>query len=331
MPPATTTTSRALGRVERPRACRTGRARRARRPAAAAQIAARDRADGADVCTSAPAAGIAADRDRHLADAERVEHRELARGERLERARRRGSSSSVHVSRGLLAPRARPGTAPGTIAPRQRLSRRGRGHRRRAAAAGSPAGARRCTAAKPLHQLVAERVVGVALAAQAGAVEARSRATALERARVEAPAVGREQPRPAEHVAAVQRLDRHRAALRARRSRARPCRGGSTKNASAGSPSRSSVLAGARTRAFARAAGDQLAGGRGASPRSTRSSSSSSSIVLHRTLLRRADRRRLLGDVDADRAPGDAAPAADAAEVPNWSIQVASLWVIHWR
>ena len=46
---------------------------------------------------------------------------------------------------------------------------------------------------------------------------------------------------------------------------------------------------------------------------------------------RRGDGEQLLPDVDADRAPGDAAAAATQPNVPNWSTQVANLWVSHWR
>src|SRR5574341_1056625 len=58
-----------------------------------------------------------------------------------------------------------------------------------------------------LQQLVAEARVLLALGAQAGPVE-RERAHGVERARVEAGLVGCEQPRPAEHLAALDRLDR---------------------------------------------------------------------------------------------------------------------------
>ena len=54
---------------------------------------------------------------------------------------------------------------------------------------------------EPADQLVAEFVVGVALAAQAGAVEG-DRMHVLDRAGVEADPVRLEQPRPAEHLAA---------------------------------------------------------------------------------------------------------------------------------
>src|SRR5664279_5347911 len=63
------------------------------------------------------------------------------------------------------------------------------------------------------HQVVAETRVCFALAAQTGAVEAR-RPHERERAHVEVPAVRREEPRPADNVARLERLDRDGAAGR---------------------------------------------------------------------------------------------------------------------
>src|SRR5215207_8281947 len=59
---------------------------------------------------------------------------------------------------------------------------------------------------KATHQLIAELVIGVALAAQACTVE-RDETRRHGRASVEVPVVGREQPRPADDIAVVQRLD----------------------------------------------------------------------------------------------------------------------------
>ena len=64
-----------------------------------------------------------------------------------------------------------------------------------------------------LQELVAEVVVGLALAAQALAVE-RDGARRLDRARVEHPVVGRDEPRPAEDVARAERLHDERRAPR---------------------------------------------------------------------------------------------------------------------
>src|SRR5262245_26239803 len=65
----------------------------------------------------------------------------------------------------------------------------------------------------PAHQLVAERRIGLALAAQTLAVEAR-RANGREGTRIEMPAIGREEPGPAEQLAGPDRLDRDWAARR---------------------------------------------------------------------------------------------------------------------
>ena len=70
------------------------------------------------------------------------------------------------------------------------------------------------------------------------------------------------------------------------------------------------------------AAGDELRGSAGPGPRRTCGSAKSASIVFMALLRRRAPSvariaRGLLGDVDAHRAPGDAAPAADAAGGPE--------------
>ncbi len=137
--------------------------------------------------------------------------------------------------------------------------------------------------------------------------------TRRQRARVEVPAVRREEPRPAEHLAGVDRLDRRSRRVPARRvssatlpvaddvervrrlalaeEHARPA----SKRTLRGAAGEQRELVGARAR-------------RGTARRRGRASSARSIVSL-----RRADRRDLLGDVDADRAPGDAAAAADAA------------------
>jgi hypothetical protein len=58
---------------------------------------------------------------------------------------------------------------------------------------------------EPFQQFVAEVVIVFALLAQAGAVE-RNRAHLFEGARIQAPEVGRYQPRPAEYVSALERF-----------------------------------------------------------------------------------------------------------------------------
>src|SRR5579885_1206137 len=60
------------------------------------------------------------------------------------------------------------------------------------------------------HQLEAELGVALAGIADAGRIELR-RGHVADRARVEVPAVGREEPRPAEDVAGAERLDREAA------------------------------------------------------------------------------------------------------------------------
>ena len=68
-------------------------------------------------------------------------------------------------------------------------------------------------AAKRLISSIAQLVVGFALAAQADTIEGHH-ARRLDRAAVELPAMGLEQPRPADDLAAVERLDHERAATR---------------------------------------------------------------------------------------------------------------------
>src|SRR5512143_3540537 len=67
-------------------------------------------------------------------------------------------------------------------------------------------------AGEPLQQLVAETRVLLALRAEAGPVE-RQGPDGVQRPRVEARPVGREEPRPAEHLAALDRLDRDRTSV----------------------------------------------------------------------------------------------------------------------
>ena len=69
------------------------------------------------------------------------------------------------------------------------------------------------TRGEAAHQLVAEVVVGVALTAQAGAVEGDD-AHLVDRAGVEVPDVRREEPRPADDLAGIERLDHDRASRR---------------------------------------------------------------------------------------------------------------------
>ena len=64
---------------------------------------------------------------------------------------------------------------------------------------------------EPRHQVVAEARILLAFVAQASAVEGR-RPDRSERLRVEVPAIGREEPGPAQHLATFERLDGHGAA-----------------------------------------------------------------------------------------------------------------------
>ena len=82
---------------------------------------------------------------------------------------------------------------------------------------------------------------------------------------------------------------------------------------SAGSPSRKRTVPWSKWTLLA-AAGDQLQLlGRRARRRRARRAAGRQCVSIGRLLVGRADRGQLLGHVDPDRAPGDAAPAADAA------------------
>ena len=240
MPPATITRSPPAACVERPGAAERARGRRASRPGCARADRLRSpRRPRAPCARAGPARRVAADRDRHLADAEGVEHVELARARTRDRlAAVRGSSSSVQVSavsrrraddaRGLAAPSARARPAGQPVAALRR--------RRRAAAAGSPAGARASTARSAAS--ARSRGRGRPRTCRAGRRRRRRSPRRLERPRVEVPAVRRKQPGPADRSPSAERLRRSPGRGRERRSRGRPCRGGSGRSVSAGSPSR---------------------------------------------------------------------------------------------
>ena len=211
MPPATMTTSRAAASVDRPRVAeRAADAEDVARLRRADRLA--HRADGAHRVHERAAGGR---RDIEIGTSPTPNAYSIVNwpGANVERARRRPARARASRCRASRASAARPGTA--------------RRHR--------PEGARvtqLCRHAihveqplpRPLqaldhdlrearHQVVAELRVGLALLAQAGAVEAR-RAHEREGARVEVPAVGREEPRPADDLAGVDRLDRDGAAGR---------------------------------------------------------------------------------------------------------------------
>src|SRR5262249_55647064 len=124
-----------------------------------------------------------------------------------------GSSSSVHVS---------------CVSRRRRTTRKGRGVIGASSLSGSATAAITVDVEQPeagplqplhedlreaRHQGVAEGRVGLALAADAGAVK-RGRAHRPERPPVEVPAERREEPRPADDLAGLDRLDRGRRAGR---------------------------------------------------------------------------------------------------------------------
>ena len=165
------------------------------------------------------------------------------------------------------------------------------------------------TAAKRLHQLVAERVVGVALAAQAGAVE-RERAHGLDGARVEVPAVRRRTATTSRARRRVPSVSMHDRAAAGRREleRDRALRG-SAKNVSAGVALACNSCSPAAKRPFVAQPATSVE--RGGS-RSASSGTCAGELLNRRTVMRlaflgvrtvgRADRRRLLGDVD--RRPG---------------------------
>ena len=166
---------------------------------------------------------------------------------------------------------------------------------------------------EPRHQVVAEARGSVSHLPRRQApskLVARTSASAL---RVEVPAVGREEPRPADDLAGVDRLDRHRRRAPGRTSRARRCRAGARRRCPPRRP-RGTAARRPRSCTLRAAAGDQLElrpavrpwkSGTSCSRAVNRLASATSSLV--------ADRGQLLGDVDPDRAPGDAAAAADAA------------------
>ena len=197
MPPATKTTSfpsaAATGQFV-PNGPRTPRCR----PSSARSIALRHRADRAGrVDERLRHARVAADGDRHLADAEDVEHVELPRANANPACPASGRSSSVKVSLVSFVTRA-PDRASGTSG-RERTRRRSfaadplRGHvvvevEELQAGHVEPLGH---DLGEALQELVAELVVLLALRPQALAVE-RDGADEIGRVPVEVPAVGRE-------------------------------------------------------------------------------------------------------------------------------------------
>ena len=161
-------------------------------------------------------ARVAADGDRHLADAADVEHVELARGEREPGVPRLGEELERERVARLLRHPMHP------IGPREHRVGRGRdgAHLRLDPLRGhvvveveelhpghvEPLGH---DLGEALEELVAELVVLLALRPEALAVE-RDGANELGRLPVEVPAVGRHEPRPAEDVARPDGLEDER-------------------------------------------------------------------------------------------------------------------------
>ena len=169
-------------------------------------------------------------------------------------ARRRRLERSVQVSAVSCVAR---GDAErrGRQRPRARLLSCGcRCHRRRGAGAGSTAGARSAPA-RSAHQLVAERRVGLALPRRQAPSNPVARTT-VERARVEVPAVRREEPRPADRPRPRRSSRSSSARARARMSRARRCRGGRRRRCRPRRP-RGRACSPASKRTLPRAAGEQ--------------------------------------------------------------------------
>ena len=314
---------------------RPGRAERAAQAEHAARLGRADRlghgADGADRLHDAALADpAAADGDRHLADPERVEHHELPGPDdrRLAASRARASASTCRRSR---CTRSRTTNGAGTSAPRQA--------RAQAVAVAIDVEQPEPRPLEPLdhhlrealHQLVAERRVVVALSAQAGAVEGRSRAPPTARAR-----------RNASGTAGRATTSRPPRRPRSSRSSSPPRLGTcvssatlpsrTTKKASAGSPSRKSMSP-ASKRTF------------GAQPASSasrfvvaarrRTGRSASELVKPRAIGQLLVVARIAATSSVMSMPTGHQvmhrPQPTQPDVPNWSCQVPSLCVIHCR
>ena len=260
------------------------------------------------VWTSRRAARIAADRDRHLAGSAGREHRELARREREPvrpgAARARASTCRRCPALGAHRDRDRAPSVPGS-----RLSRRGACPYTSSSCSRVACSRSTIDRGEPAHQLVAELVVGLALAAQASAVERRPAATARPRGRRTASGRAR--------TATTTRRLRRREASRSR-SGSGPARAPRARRAVADQEEAVGRLALAqqvRPAATCSLTPQPAINSRcaGASPANTGASAISSSIPRIRPPIALPDRARLLGDVDPHRAPGDAAAAAHAA------------------
>ena len=310
--------------ISRPRAAATGQPvpngprtpDDARRPPAA-RCALLTAPTSRTVCTNCGAVGrVAADADRHLADAEGVEHVELA-GLKARRARR--TAARAPGSRCRRAPRGRL---------RDAVERRHERIRRSTATALHAPGSRRRRDLQPrrvqaphqdrqeaLHHFIAEMVDRPRTCRAGSAASMPMRARQLQRPRVEHPAIGRHQPGRADDLAARRRL-RTRSALAPAHAISSATLAVAHEKELVGRLAFAEQIFARLEAVIARAAGDELRAVLCGKPARTDAPAGSAQVLpcaLLRCRGRRRDGGRLLGDVDADRAPGDAAPAADAA------------------
>src|SRR3990170_748589 len=145
---------------------------------------------------------------------------------------------------------------------------------------------------KPFHQFIAQVVILLALVPQTLPIQGDG-ARQFRGPGVEVPAVGRKEPGPSQHVPLVDRLDRHAPARGNRHlQRHRPV---------------ADEVEGIRLLTFLE---DVLAAVEAAVSRMARTSSVMSMPTGHQVMHR---------------------PQPTQPDVPNWSIQVASLCVSHWR
>ena len=284
----------------------------------------RDRAaHGADIAHGVHEDGrvraVAADADRHLADAEGVEHVELPGLEAGRCAACAATSSSVD---GIGQFAAHPADA---IELRTSVSRR-RGAGTAAAISALPV---------DIEDLQPRRVQALRRASAGSASSSRSRdggrprtcrAGRRHRCRSRAssstaraskhPAIGRDQPGGADDLALAERREHDR----------RPCPGATISSATWPWRIRKNSFGGLAfaKQVFARHRSGDCARSRRPAALCSAAKPAKNGMLLQDVLKllhgalplplrRRPDRRRLLGDVDADRAPGDAAAAADAA------------------
>ncbi len=297
IPPATTTTSAPADVGDRP-----GGAERAAHAEHVAGARSRrsprsPRRRARTVSTSGPA-------QRPLTEigtspiAEGVDHHELARRDSRRLAREPARASSVHVSARLLRASRGRRRAAGTIGPARREL--------------SDAVAIDVEQSEPrplqpldehlreaLHQVVAERRVVVALAAQAAPSNAVARTSERRARRSASGTAGRATTSRRSRPPRSSRSSR--APRRARAARSRPCRDGRRRTSSAASPSRKIDLARSK-RTFEAQPARSASCSRSMPAKNGTSARISSSRLAIAPPIVRADRGDLLGDVD--RRPG---------------------------